>query len=439
MRTHGNGCGPYNLPVGERGRALRAVLLIAVGAYVLGMWLPRAWYARWIADDYCFAVSSSLNGFWRSQALVYNNAAGRYTVAFLYGLLTLLGPGAARWLSLGAMALWLAAAWRAAHHAFRMTRLEETAATLGFIGAILSTAPDTYQPLIWTGGLLTYGLPIIAATAMAAIVLHPPRGARALLFVLAVMAGGCSEVAAVAQIVFAAGFAIVGRRYRPLLLSIAFGSAAALLIVATAPGNFQRRTLFHPLPVPDAVLTAVTQSVSALRGIIIEGSTTFVPLIVFLALAGSRVSWRVAGTALAGSMVVVTGTLAAALAGTGRLPWGRVQFVPVGYIAIGAVFLALALPIERYAAIATALMLAFAAIGIVTTLGLRAEAVRDAREFAAAADRVATAARVDSRAAIVVRAPHDFQYLEYLHADPNFWTNRCVASYYGLSSIRSGR
>jgi len=200
---------PYNPEVPERGRLLRAATLLALGAFVILTWLPRAWAAHWIADDWCFAVSSVRDGFWRSQALVYNSAAGRFTVAFLYAVFTRLGPWAARWLSIGAMAVWLFASWRVAKS--RFTGLDAVAAAIGFVATVLNAAPDTYQPLIWTGGLLTYGVPVIGATCVAASAL---ARRNALAVILAFITGGCSEVAAVAQIVFATVFALMAPRYR---------------------------------------------------------------------------------------------------------------------------------------------------------------------------------------------------------------------------------
>jgi len=126
-------------------------------------------------------------------------------------------------------------------------------------------------------------------------------------------------------------------------------------------------------------------------------------------------------------------TIFAGLTGTGLLPWGRVQFVAIAYVAIALVFVALALRIERYAAVATLATIAFVVIGLVTTARTRLDEIHDSRQFSAIADRIA---RSPAR---VVAAPHDFDYLEFVTRDPNHWSNRCVADYYRLQSIRSSR
>ncbi len=426
--TRGNGRAPYNLPV----RALRAALLLAFGAFVLGTWLARAWCARWIADDFCFAVSGIRDGFWRSQALVYQNASGRYTVAFLYAVVTRFGAWTARWLAIGALGLWIAAAWRCLRRAEARRSTESFAIAIGFVAAIVNAAPDAYQPLIWTGGLLTYGLPVIGATVMAALI----EGPAVILFALAIVFGGCSEVAAVAQIAFGTALAVVLPPFRRALVAIAAGSAIALVVVSIAPGNFQRRTLFHPLPLPQALVTAIEKTVPTYGQILVEGCTLFVPLMVVIALGSVRVPWRVAWAAVAASIVVVSAAVFGGLVGTGRLPWGRVQFVPVAYVTIALVLMALALRIERYAAIATLVSVLFGATGIATTAPARMAEIRESIQFAQAADRVAAAPR--GTHAVVV-APHDFDYLDFVHRDPDFWSNRCIASWYGLLSVRSSR
>lgn len=406
---------------------MRAGVILAFGAFILLTWLPRAWAARWIADDYCFAVSAVRDGFWRSQAIVYNNASGRFTVAFLYAVLTHLGPGAARWLPIGAVASWLASAWFVARR-FAFTPLEQIAAAVGFVAAVINAAPDVYQPLIWSGGLFTYGVPVIGATFIAAIL---PRSA-VLAAVVAFITGGCSEVAAAAQIVFASAFAYIAPRNRRAFIAVAIASAIALLIVGIAPGNFQRRTLFHPLSVSDAVVASIEKTPAMYAQILVEGSTMFVPLMVFL--CGCRLRPALGGlkpgaTLIVAAVVVVTATLFGALVGTGRLPWGRVQFVPVAYVTIAIAFVALAMRIERYTLIATVVMIIFGLIGLIGMTPLRMQAIRDAQQFARAADRIGSET--------VVEAPQSFEYLDYVSRDPNHWTNRCMAAYYGLPSIRS--
>src|SRR6476620_5111388 len=140
--------------MGDEGRRLRAVVALAFGSFVLVTWLPRALAGRWIADDFCFAVSSVRDGFWRSQQLVYLNASGRFSVALFYAAITRLGRWAAPWIAVTLMLIWILAAWRAARHAIPdASRLEQIAAGVAFVAAIVAAAPDSFQPLIWTGGL----------------------------------------------------------------------------------------------------------------------------------------------------------------------------------------------------------------------------------------------------------------------------------------------
>lgn len=417
--------------VGERGRTVRAAMLIGFGAFVILTWTARAWYGRWIADDYCFAVSSVRDGFWQSQAHVYMTAAGRFSVAFLYALLTRLGPWTAPVFAIAAMATWILASWRAAHHALHTLLIEEIALAVGFVGAVLNAAPDTYQPLIWTGGLFTYGIPVIGISILAAGVLGGTS--PALLALLSFFFAGCSEIAAAAQVVFAVGLAVVYPRFRRAVVAIAIGSLAGFILVAIAPGNFQRRTLFQPLPISQALITAATSAPLVLWGFLRDGFLLFVPLVAFIASlrAPTREDARRSTVLVVCAVVVVVGALFAGLVGTGRLPWGRVLFVPVAYFTV-----ALALirwPRPRFGL--TALMAIAGLLGCLISAQSRFDAIRDARDFARAADRVRAVALQSKGQAVKVAAPRTYEYLEYLAADPNHWTNRCVADYYDLTSI----
>lgn len=437
---------------------MRAVVVIVFGAFILLTWLQRAWFGRWIADDFCFAVSSQRDGFWRAQALMYEGLTGRFSVAFFMGAVTRLGQWTTRYMAIGAMMVWLAVSWRAARLAFASVRadaspIEEAAAGVLFVAAILAAAPDDYQPLIWLGGLATYGLPIIGATVIAWLILRhvvspDPSPSHRLIGVIAMIAfvgGGCSEVAAAAQVICAAAVALFSRRVRPLLFATAISSTVAMALVAAAPGNFRRRTMFTALPMSDAATTALVEAPTTFAAIVMQGAIPFFLLVAFIALAGTGLQpgpRRTSIVTLLSSITIVVITLFGSLYGTGRLPWGRVQFVPVAYTAIAFVFLGVAArgSLMERRAVAKGLTIAMAmicAIEIASTANLRLHAIDDARQFAIAADEVQGLARQQKGRDLVVRAPRTYEFLEFVGSDPALPTNRCMAEYYGLTSIRT--
>jgi len=117
-----------------------------------------------------------------------------------------------------------------------------------------------------------------------------------------------------------------------------------------------------------------------------------------------------------------------------------VQFVPVAYTTAALVFTALAVPRPRRASVALAFTLAVAlliGVDVLSTSAAHVQTIRDARQFALTADQIDDAARHGRGAALVVRAPREYQLLEFVSPDPDHWTNRCMANYYGLTSIRT--
>jgi uncharacterized protein DUF6056 len=414
-------------------------MAIVYGAFVLLTWLPRALAGRWIADDYCFALSSVRDGFWRSQQLVYLNASGRFSVAFFYAALTRLGRWAAPYIAIALMIVWIVAACRAMSYALaEASRLEQIAGGIAFVAAVVAASPDTYQPLIWTGGVATYGLPVICATVIAALILSGKPRRLPLVILLAFFSGGCSEVAAAAQAIFSIALAPFFRRARSPLIATAIASAAALAIVAIAPGNFKRRTLFVGLPIPDAVSTALIDTPRMLEAILVQGYAPFVVMMVFFALTRRNVlQARIVIAAVVASCAVITVTLSGALYGTGRLPWGRVQFIPVAYTALGLIFIAFAIRVEKrlIAAALTAAMVLLGLVDIVSTTRPRTDAIVEARQFATRTDEIDRLARSRRGQHLIVRAPQEYEFLEVLSRDPRHWTNRCMADYYGLTSI----
>jgi len=123
--------------------------MIAFGAFVLLTWLFRAWYGRWIADDFCWEVASRRHGFWRAQEFLYLTLNGRFSVTFFLDAMARLGRWIEPYLAIGAMVLWLVSACRAARHAFaaagaEASRIEEIAGGIAFVAAVVAAAPDRH-------------------------------------------------------------------------------------------------------------------------------------------------------------------------------------------------------------------------------------------------------------------------------------------------------
>lgn len=428
---------------------MRSVLVIAFGVYVLALWLARAWSWRWIADDYCFATMTRHDGFWRGQALMYAKLNGRISVSFLMAVITSMGRLTTPSVAIVMMMAWLTGAWRAVHSVLKLleagaSRLEEVAGAIVFVAVIIAVAPDSDQPLIWLLGLITYGLPIVCATWLPALVLQK-RSSSQLAAVAALMfiAGGCSEVAAAAQIIFLTALMPLTKRFRAPLIAAIIASACALGFEFLSRGNAIRRGLFHPLPVPAAAAAALSGAPAVLATLLLQGSLPFALLIVYFAFAGERVKRvrpAVTIAALVTTVPIVAMTLFGGYYGTGRFPWARVQLVPVAYVTAALLVAGLGFRFTARPVVAAGLTAATAllAVFVVTSnVGDPLESMRQSRAFAVAADHVDQLAREQTAQPLVVSAPRQYDFLEFLSSDPDHWTNRCMADYYGLQSIRT--
>jgi hypothetical protein len=250
-------------------------------------------------------------------------------------------------------------------------------------------------------------------------------------------------VAAAAQIIFLMTLVPFAKRVRSLLIAAAVASAIALFIESVSSGNAIRRALFEPLPIPAAAAKAIADTPLMLGTLLMQGIAAFVLLIVFFAFAGDRekrAGRAIAISALLSTLPIMALTLFAGLYGTGHLPWGRVQFVPIAFTTAALVLAAFAIPRPRHPSVVivlTAAMALLVTVEIVSTTTSRLQAIEDARQFAIVADGIDRAARSRPGAVLVVRAPREYELLEFVSPDPDHWTNRCMAEYYGLTSIRT--
>ncbi|HVF45049.1 MAG TPA: DUF6056 family protein [Pyrinomonadaceae bacterium] len=236
--------------------ALAAPMCAALVAHAYVGLFSRYWY-----DDFNTAAVLRERGFLGSQLYWYSNWSGRFSFHFAVNLAETAGPWVVRLLPLAALSVWVAVtAWAACEAAslFGLSRrtLVALVSALLIVYATVESTSDVVQSLYWQTGMLTYLAPLIFFTADAGLVIssvrkEPGRAATwrvCLCALLALAAGGFSEVAAVLQ---AGGVSLLlvallarGRRMRgarALALAGLGGALAALLLVALSPGNEVRQ------------------------------------------------------------------------------------------------------------------------------------------------------------------------------------------------------
>jgi hypothetical protein len=158
----------------QAGNALAGARAATVGAGV-ALALPLVAYAsigsfaRYTADDYCWAGVLRTEGFFNAQVSWYTGYSPRYAFTFLVNLVELAGPAIVPALPLAAIVVWLVTlTWTFVQLDVRLGSLSRTASAVVLAEvaafATFQTAPDLPQSLYWQTGMLTYLLPLILAT-----------------------------------------------------------------------------------------------------------------------------------------------------------------------------------------------------------------------------------------------------------------------------------
>lgn len=231
-------------------------------------------YARYTADDFCWAGVLRTQGFLKAQELWYVGYSPRYAFTFLVNLVELAGPSIVPALPLAAILVWSAVlAWVFSTFGWRGWRAVILAETTCV--SVLVCAPDLPQSLYWQTGMLTYTLPLILASVLLgwvrrASLQHRPfapapqleghgdrgRGIQpwslAAAVALTFVAGGLSETYLVPQnvaLTLALVVAIVSWRMRPSrsrltlvahLVAALLGGVLALVAILVAPATAYR-------------------------------------------------------------------------------------------------------------------------------------------------------------------------------------------------------
>src|SRR5438094_4143547 len=120
-------------------------------------------FARYTADDYCWAGVLRTEGFFGAQVQWYTIYSPRYAFTFVVNVVELAGPAIVPALPIAAILVWLATlTWTFIQFGIKSLPALLLAELTAL--ATLQTAPDLPQSLYWQTGMLTYLLPLILAT-----------------------------------------------------------------------------------------------------------------------------------------------------------------------------------------------------------------------------------------------------------------------------------
>jgi hypothetical protein len=443
--------------------------LVAALAAPLAVFALVGSYARYTADDFCWAGVLRTQGFFKAQELWYVGYSPRYAFTFLVNVVELAGPAIVPSLPLAAILVWVAVlAWTLAQfdvRGWRAIALAEAASVATFVAA-----PDLPQSLYWQTGMLTYTLPLILATALLGWVRHMWIQQRTTPWSLAVaaaityVAGGLSETYLIPQnvaLTLALAGALVawrttrGSAERGLVLHMAaavVGGVLALLTILVAPSTASR---VGGSPA-DLWLASSAAIATAAYGVL--RLVRFFPHAIALCLlmpglvgfaAPRTVDRRWFAAVTAGVLVVLPFCYFPSFYAQNGNPPARSLIVPDAIVTAYLIYCGYMLAGDvrrRFGAAASQTPLTSArmaavtlAVGIPLVIAV-VSLTQIAPAAALAAERDNTDAQIrGARAAgqLDVQVPTLPRYLgeNFVSTDPADWFNGCVARYYDLHSI----
>ena len=239
--------------------------LILLGLALMALIVP-AFYARFMADDYCMtagAQNAALPGFFNS---VYTGWSGRFAYIVSTYYLSKIPPQAFGVLVAVIVLLWvyiLARAFKAITQLFstNLGWIESLFLAVILLIALFKTAPNLYQDLYWRDGLVNYTLPLVltSLTLLLAVNIFQTRltWVKGLLIVItAFLSTGFSESASIANLTFWVAICVFclflkHPRKKAILITSGIPALASLLgflIEFLAPGNLVRAGILPDRP-----------------------------------------------------------------------------------------------------------------------------------------------------------------------------------------------
>lgn len=464
-------------------KLIAAPVLTALAVPLIG-YLLWGLNARYVADDFCYAVLVSDHGVVGAQVFWYNTFQGRLTSTFLMVTTSLADSHIVSILPLLILCGWLAACVWANAVVFRQVgwSVGVTTAVI-FAGVIVVSVmmrATVFEDLMWRPGSITYTLPLVLGTVLAVPVIRGTFGGEyngwgwaVVVGALAFVTGEFNEsmtflqVAALVEL-GALAFHLHKWKKRPahfrLLIAALIGACAALAVTALAPGNRVRAALFGPPP----GFVELAQMTAQFTGLYLwtflnwsRESILLLPVPAILVLliplrnlpqwSGKDIlKWGALG-AVAVLLLVVASILPPAY-GQHQLMGNRVRNLP-GYVLTLMLVYASAVVGMHIRRLAPTRLADWRVRGILFVVLFGCLVIGPLRAGASILGRLpelqANAARWEERDAALRQAaargeqnvttyalPQQDEVVD-LTGDPRYQANRCMARYYGLETLRA--
>ena len=461
---------------------LIAVLLLLVA---ISATLYRAWFSRYMADDYCLSAranASNLIDFVRAN---YQNWSGRFSCFISVWFFSKLRPagfgaGLTSLFMLWVVALDTLIILLTEKFRISVSKRQALLIALVIILATIETSPSKFQSFLWRDGFIHHTFPIIwftfALFVLFALSKHeaiPIYFRAVLIFLVVFLAGGFSEASSMSFVAFfavAAGASLMYRKSttlsgsdRILLLIALLASVFAFLVEYIAPGNMTRSGL---LPARSQSLIA-TILLSLRNALFIAGKyVVYSPGYAILAVgagflllpcgvvqpdSGRKIFTIFIG--LAASLAVLLLTIVFPVAVLMQAyPEPRAISLPNYYITI--VLICFGALLKRYLSLrhagqrtvirerlTTAVRIGLLILTVALTISVVSQFAKDypaLKDYAARWDDRQTRI-IDARAAgitkVTVPGLESRDLVADIGDDPDDWVNACMAAYYGMEKI----
>lgn len=410
--------------------ALLASAIASSAGLVILAWTGS--FARLVADDFCTASYVRRMGIWGYVAHQYQSWSGRFSFHFFTAVVAAGGVTLIRILP----ALIVIALTGSIMFAARRAPL---AVPLVIAWVVAGASPSQFQSFFWAAGSVTYTLPLVLVALWIGFAISVPQR-RAIHLLLFLAAGFAETLTALLLATLAIG-AVAWREKRSAFIGGFVAALAGAIVMVAAPGNFVRAREFEATRAAGRSARFVAQDLAQFSAV--ETAIAGAGLLQLAAVAASaapkreRVDKRVVTAVVAGVVVCLIAPFAIGRAAMGiPVPLRALQPTHAALVlaaALGGWGARLSDRGRFAAAIIALLLLGFTAIDIRNTTQMTTSAAGFAREWDAMDEglRASRGAR-----AMVVRAPRTLAGLHFVEASPGFWTNQCMADYYGIGAIR---
>lgn len=425
--------------------ALAVAVLVALAVYA---WRGR--HARYVTDDFCTAAELQKRGFLGAMRFHRIDWSGRYSYYAIKAIPESIGPATARVMPAVMIALFSAAGFWTFRRITRSTLLALLCGgTLAY--AAIDATPEVLTiggPLMWETGAVTYMLPVVMYTVWAGLFFGTGRRRWIAGALLMLVAGGLSETSLAAQCATTLALTLLAmwqRWFEEMRIAAASFTASivSLVLVVTAPGNEVRVSELPPRqPIVAAALQSIVDAYDFIGSVIFTEGKSLLLVLLCGAVMGTMVRTKPAA-ALTVAAAALCGYAATFMPAEWMLSMGpppRALHVTLFFFIAALLALCAAAGTAKGHAVrkvAPALLVIAMAVPLLSARHVIGTLPR-ARADAAELDRIDAIMRASRGRDVVIHSPWAIAE-RALRAEPEFWTNRCIADFYGVRSLRVTR